>query len=315
MNMNDVEALLQNEDHIGIRGGDSASSNSNQQTSYLFSPLRASIVYSRFQIMVNLMEYGANVYELFGVNFDESAAVMLTRQNSSKTNEDFVNALKLLHRQFGPFITQNKNNQLIFNEYDKCLNKLNEFIACPNVYRRMLLEFVKNVCLKINYNLNLATRLDLFMNSTSKNTLEHVLKLTDKFEANFSLDDLEWSDYVNIVSDFVVSIDFLLSNEQTLENPATEVNNAYGGALNQLSRKPNFHQNLFDFAKFLMQKFFAPKSLKELCRFKLRKLVFERIARDQAQYGKKFSKRDHQLTILNSFHLPNYLITYLLHSN
>ena len=93
-----------------------------------------------------------------------------------------------------------------------------------------------------------------------------------------------------------------------------DINNASVN-LNQLSRKPNFHQNLFDFSKFLMLKFFAPKSLKELCRFKLRKHVFDKITSDKMQYSRTFSKRVHQLNVLNSFNIPSYLINYLLHAN
>ena len=159
LNENDINVLIQNEDHIGIRRRqERAESESNsdhmrsnqQQTSYLFSPLRASIVYSRFQIMIHLLEYGANVYELFGATFNGEEEEEESKK--STYNEDYVNALKLLHRQFGPFLSQN------LNEYDRCLNKLNEFIACPNVYRRMLIEFVKNVYTKVANNQVLASQ-------------------------------------------------------------------------------------------------------------------------------------------------------------
>ena len=142
LNANEVEMLIQDEDHVGL--SNHCLNEAGSQTTYLFSPLRASIVYARFQIMYYLLEYGANVYELFGATNDK----MLNKTNS-KMNEEYVNSLKFFHRQFGPFISKTKDNQLIFNEYDKCLNKLNDFIDNPNVYRRMLVEFVRNTCNKI----------------------------------------------------------------------------------------------------------------------------------------------------------------------
>ena len=315
LNSNDMNLLMQDDDHIGIRRdarmpigsalvSDQTQQQQQQQTSYLFSPLRASIVYSRFQIMITLLEYGANIYELFGatLNGDES--------NKQTYNDDYVNALKLLHRQFGPFLSQN------LNEYDKCLNKLNEFISCPNVYRRMLIEFVKSICTKIAANKVLSSQLSLNAVNNSKNSLDQVISLTQHFESCLNeeiskeREDDEWRDYLNLSSDFFVSIDLLLSanNEQ---NPILNENNV---ALNQLSRKPLFHQTLFEFSKFLMSKFFAPKKLKELCRFTLRQTVLSKIQRDQVKYGKNFTKRDHLNVLLKTFNLPNNLIDYLLHS-
>ena len=313
-----MNLLIQDEDHIGIRRdvrtslnsiSDQTRSNHPQHTSYLFSPLRASIVYSRFQIMITLLEYDANVYELFGATFNNEES------NKPTYNDDYVNALKLLHRQFGPFLSQN------LNEYDKCLNKLNEFISCPNVYRRMLIEFVKNVYSKIESNQVLASQLSLNLNASNKNSLDQIRILTENFERYLSEQngkgirgEDDWRDYLNLASDFFVSIDFLLSsnNEQNNNNPILNENNV---ALNQLSRKPLFHQTLFEFSKFLMEKFFAPKKLKELCRFKLRKIILSKIQRDQVKYSKTFTKRDHQVAMLKTFNLPNNLIDYLMHSN
>ena len=131
--------------------------------------------------MLNLCEYGANVYELFGANYNEASLI----DPKSTSSEDFVNALKLLQRQFGPFITQTTNTQLL-NGYDTFLNKLNEFIL-PNVYRRMLIEFVKNIYTKIGTNQVLASFLanPNGATGTSRSSLDHVIKLTEHFENNF----------------------------------------------------------------------------------------------------------------------------------
>ena len=312
LDISDVELLIQDDDHVGMRATISHSeptrfSRQQQQTSYLFSPLRASIVYSRFQIMVNLCEYGANVYELFGAHFNEASLV--DPRQSPASSEDFVNALKLLHRQFGPFITQSKGEHLSSNDYGKCLCKLNEFISSPNVYRRMLLEFVASICSKIkatNHHHILAGQLNLGQ-ATSKHSLEHIIKLTEHLRSNSAVmsDSDEWSDYLFAANDFFVALDFVLSDP---ERSATVLGE------NQLSRKPRFHQSLFEFGKFLTQRFFAPKSLKELCRFKLRAALLTKIQRDKLKYSREFTKRDHQIEILKSFNLPNNLLNYLMHS-
>jgi hypothetical protein len=307
LNQNDLDLLIQDDDHIGIaRGPISVTTGQQlqqqQQTSYLFSPLRASIVYSRFQIMVYLMEYGANVYELFGSNLNEI--------NKTTTSDDFVNALKLLHRQFAPFIAQTPaNSKQTLNEYDICLNKLNEFILCTNVYRRMLLEFVKSVYTKIETNAILTSQLSLNLNTTnSRNTLSNISILTGYYEKSLDASREDWNDYLTLVNDFFVSIDLLLSQQE--QNPILN------SVLNQLSRKPKFYQNLFEFSKFLMDKYFAPKTLKELCRFRLRAILLDKITYDkEAKYSRTFTKRDHLVKILETFKLPNYLLKYLLHSS
>ena len=113
------------------------------------------------------------------------------------------------------------------------------------------------------------------------------------------------------MNDFFVSIDFLLSN-QNQNNPILNGNNS---ALNTLSLKPMFHQTLFEFSKFLMLRFFAPKTLKELCRFKLRQEMFDRIKLDKLKYSHAFTKKDHCELILNTFKLPCNLLSYLMHSD
>lgn len=148
--------------------------------SYLFSPLRASIVYSRFQIMAYLLEFNANVYELFNVTQPSSSHLNLNSSSSSSTNkrrcklprpgrafdaklnEDYLNTLKFFHRQFAideqqlnaaasssssssSTSSSNGSSPLTAAELENQLNILNEFIDDVNVYRRMLIEFVKNL--------------------------------------------------------------------------------------------------------------------------------------------------------------------------
>lgn len=118
---------------------------------YLFSPLRASIVYSRFQIMAYLLEFNANVYELFNVSRlqqtsdGERRKFRLPRPGrliEPRLNEDYLNALKFFHRQFAVDEASSTSSSV---DLDLQLNTLNEFIDDVNVYRRMLIEFVKNL--------------------------------------------------------------------------------------------------------------------------------------------------------------------------
>lgn len=157
-----ANTLLQSEDlsgGIGSRSSDTSASSSST-ASYLFSPLRASIVYSRYQIMAYLLEFNANVYELFNVSRFASGAVVGGRRCklprpgrvfNPKLNEDYLNSLKFFHRQFAAdqqttattTTAAATTNQIV--DLEQQLNFLNEFIDDVNVYRRMLIEFVKNL--------------------------------------------------------------------------------------------------------------------------------------------------------------------------
>lgn len=142
-----ANTLLRTED---LSGGIAASrSGDPSSTSYLFSPLRASIVYSRFEIMAHLLEFNANVYELFnvgrvGCGERKFKLVRPGRDFNSKLNEDYFNSLKFFHRQFSPD-EQTATNGSQTVDLDLQMNILNEFIDDVNVYRRMLIEFVKNL--------------------------------------------------------------------------------------------------------------------------------------------------------------------------
>lgn len=106
----------------------------NENSSFLFSPIRASIVYSQFTIMKYLLEYGANVNELFSI----VAKPMGTSECfDAVSNDNYVNSLKFFHRQFGHVVKTNESSPFLV--------VLNEFVQNQNVYRRMLIEFVKNV--------------------------------------------------------------------------------------------------------------------------------------------------------------------------
>lgn len=150
--------LLQSEDMTGAISNPQQqqqqqhSSTTTTTASYLFSPLRASIVYARFQIMSYLLEFNANVYELFNVSRVEKRTRKLPRPGrgfNPKLNEDYVNSLKFFHRQFvineEQQQQQTSTNQTVAYDLDMQLDILNEFIDDVNVYRRMLVEFVKNL--------------------------------------------------------------------------------------------------------------------------------------------------------------------------
>lgn len=138
--------LLQSEDMSG--GIANPQQPNSSTTSYLFSPLRASIVYARFEIMAFLLEFNANVYELFNVSRVEKRTRKLARPGrefNPKLNEDYVNSLKFFHRQFVINDEQQASTQTVACDLDLQLEILNEFIDDVNVYRRMLVEFVKNL--------------------------------------------------------------------------------------------------------------------------------------------------------------------------
>lgn len=162
-----ANTLLRTED---LSGGIAASRAADQNTttvsstSYLFSPLRASIVYSRFQIMTYLLEFNASVYELFNVGpvtcggSGDKSKFKLPKPGPTldlRLNDDYVSSLKFFHRQFALDEVQNTAAATSLStttvlgqapvDLDLQLSILNEFIDDVNVYRRMLIEFVKSL--------------------------------------------------------------------------------------------------------------------------------------------------------------------------
>lgn len=168
-----ANTLLQSEELSRfVGGGDINNPNSmgssSSTASYLFSPLRASIVYSRFQIMAYLLEFNANVYELFNVSRGGGRRKKCKlprpgRTFNAKLNEDYLNSLKFFHRQFATASAAASSEEQTTStsssssspsssstpppnvDLEMQLNILNEFIDDVNVYRRMLIEFVKNL--------------------------------------------------------------------------------------------------------------------------------------------------------------------------
>ena len=145
--------LLHPED---LSGMSRAAMDSVTSAPYLFSPLRASIVYSRFQIMFYLLEFNANVYELFNV-VKRSKLPRPSSLYNPRINDDYLNSLKFFHRQFsmqddqinfnygGNSSSTSGNSFISGANLGEQLVMLNEFIDDVNVYRRMVLEFIKNL--------------------------------------------------------------------------------------------------------------------------------------------------------------------------
>ena len=261
---------------------------------FLFSPIRASIVYSQESIMNHLLKFNANVYELFG----EIKLVSF----KPKLNEELVNALKFFYRQFG---TIEQKNNLLF--------RLNEFIEDVNIWRLMLVEFVKYILINLKLNSEII-RLDQFLTPFSRNSTEYVAEITADMENG---SELKMSQYLTLINEFIESVNLFLSSEQVLNNQQhilVSVGNRreYNEFLRDLLQKPNYHKNLIEFACYLVESFYRPKSLKQLCRFKIRKIVFDQIDNSNIKYNKQFLKTNHMEAILNTYKLPNYLRNYVL---
>lgn len=299
---------------------------------YLFSPLRASIVYSRYQIMMNLLEYNANVYELFGASTPNKRPVKCSNAFNSRTNDEYLNSLKFFHRQFLTTTTstaandtdlprQQQQQQQTGNEHtlNYYLDVLNDHIDDPNVYRRMLVEFVKSLIHKINSNLNVIDRLYEYLNSVNQNNVEYIDKLNQSI--NNGEQAVDWDDYVNIVRDFIKSLDTFLSsnpeNGQNFNNNNTShntTNQNNGSADSAKTKKTNVNESLFEFSLSLMRKYFKPKSLKEISRFKLREMLFQDI--DQQQKHKSPRLKNDQLNYkIVQLNLPKHLRNYVLFKN
>jgi len=264
---------------------------------YLFSPLRASIVYSKFQIMIYLLQYGANVYELFG-----SASINLINNNNNlkqlinnNINEDYVNSLKFFHRQ-------------LF-EHENYFCYLNSFIQNKNVYRRMMLEFVKNIFYRIKSNYNLMCRLDGYLLAASfgqYQSVEYVIDIICKLDMEKECDN----NYLEIIKQFISVLDEFINTE--LVNNETNRRD-FNDFFQIVTQKPNYLKNVFDYSVYLYVKYFRPVTLKDLCRFKIRKILLNKINLDNLKYKNEFLKSNQLEMLLNQCGLPNHLIKYLLY--
>ena len=258
--------------------------------------------------MIYLLQYGANVYELFGSVSASLTGSDLGHVNFNQLiNEDYVNSLKFFHRQLGSRTA----------EHDKYFAYLNDFIENKNVYRRMLIEFVKNICTKIKMNMNLATRIDRYLVTFSKYSLSQVIEATfhnDHEESTI----ISFTDYIEIANEFVCHIDLFINKELIAVANETELNNnrrEFNDFFQIVTQKPNYLKNVFEYALFLVDKHFKPVSLKETCRFKIRKILLNRTNSLHVKYKSNFFKINHQEAILGSCGLPTHLINYLLHRN
>lgn len=279
-----------------------------ENITFLFSPIRASIIYSQFKIMNYLLEYGANVNELFS---------MVGPKNPDRydplLNDNFVNSLKFFHRQFGQVIKTNEKSMF--------LSSLNDFVSDQNVYRQMLTEFVKNVYTNIKLNPDLTHRIDQFLTTFGKSSIETIIHLTRLIESPYQ-NEIEISEYLRVVNEFMCAIDQFISSENIITNENDEninvpvINNRrdYNDFVRNLIQKPNHHKNLFDFAKYLIGEFYHPKSLKELARFRLRKEIFKSLeGMEGVKYGSGFLKSNRLEMCASGYGLPRNLVNYLLH--
>ncbi len=279
-----------------------------ENITFLFSPIRASIIYSQFKIMNYLLEYGANVNELFSMvgpkNPDNHYDALL--------NDNFVNSLKFFHRQFGQVIKTNEKSTF--------LTSLNEYVQDQNVYRQMLIEFCKNVTQNIKLNPDLSYRIDQFLTTFGKSSIDCVINMTKLIEKP-NQNELKMSDYLDLVNQFMCAIDQFISSEQIITNENIENVNVpvisnrrdYNDFVRNLIQKPDHHKNLFDFASYLIGEFHHPKSLKELTRFTLRRSMFKSLESSKVRYGKGLLKSKRLEVYASDHGLPKNLVNYLLH--
>jgi hypothetical protein len=298
-NYQQINALINDEDHVGIQG----------HQEYLFSPLKASIVYSRYEIMIFLLKYGANVYELF--YYSKSDYEDFNLRDNLKPNEYYVNSLKFLFREFGkhglasPLEKNSKNNA-------NYLKLLNDFIENQNVYRKMLIEFVKTICNKIKSNPRLLKIFDNYLNDSKNFHTDLLYTITIEIQNNKA--NLDWHNFILHATSFMKCVDSFLLLQFEVNNENNERKLSLDDFKILDYKRANYHTELFEFSKMLHFQCFAPKSLKELCRFKIRTFLFKQINSSKIKYKKYFTKSDHQIFILNKLNTPNYLIDYILHN-
>ena len=124
--------------------------------------------------------------------------------------------------------------------------------------------------------------------------------------------NLGWNNFILYATEFMAVVDsFLLLQLQLNNDDERKL------SLDDLKildyKKTNYHTEMFEFAKMLHFKYFVPKSLKELCRFKIRSHLIKKLNSSNIKYTKIHTKLEHQISFLQTFGLPNYLIDYVLH--
>ena len=361
---NQIDILLdENDDHIGLRGlAHLSSPAAAPNTLYLFSPLRASIVYARFKIMNYLLEFGANVYELFGVHHhtQEADKSRSHSSSSSSSQQGYASALKFFYKQFGsmckPLLHESSETTTTptttTNECAKYLSRLNEFIETPNVYRRMLLTFVRDVCAMLtsssssnNKGNNATSRSNQLLvdnfnsycgwNGIDSSPVRAIVDMIDEHEqvvaaaAAAASNYDEWLELLSRLGEFMALVDSFMNRSETngsgseprilspqRSGPAEQAA-AHHNKL--LKKTPHYYENCFQFGVTLMNRYGGPRSLKQLCRFQSRRLLMTGMAGkstrgDAYKYKKEFLKMDHLRASLASLSLPSDLNNYLLYA-
>lgn len=301
LNCSQIDLITNNEDHVGVPG----------HQEYLFSPLKASIVYSRHEIMIYLLKYGANVYELFFYNKPEYEYTNSNLRDCLKPNDYYVSSLKFLYREFGKSLRNSSKQDNNFNSNINYLKILNDFIENQNVYRQMLIEFVKSICYKLMSNSRLSQIFDDYLNDFKNFQTDLLYKMINELQFN-KKSNLGWNNFILYATEFMAVVDsFLLLQLQLNNDDERKL------SLDDLKildyKKTNYHTEMFEFAKMLHFKYFVPKSLKELCRFKIRSHLIKKLNSSNIKYTKIHTKLEHQISFLQTFGLPNYLIDYVLH--
>jgi hypothetical protein len=268
----------------------------------LFSPLRAAIVYGRLEIMLLLLKYGANLNELFDDCLNNDS-----EEEMSPIHKRYLNALHFFHRQLSnrsPSTSDNGNSNK--NQF---LDILNNYICNVNVYRRMVISFVYYTCLNIKSDKNLMDGFDEFCYKFGRNSIEKVVNATNSIEAS-TLNGMSLDQYLEMCGEFFTSLDMFTASDIF---DRYHLNNLhFNTRYLKLNRLTNYHSNIFEFStSLLMVNYFKPKTLKELCRFKLRNKLFNSM-NTTFRYNSTFLKCDHFVEIVNQLGLPNSIKNYLL---
>jgi hypothetical protein len=243
--------------------------------------------------MIYLLEFNTNVDELFECSSSTtqpSSTNQSSINNNHTTNDSQqISTLKLFYRQF--FSGENKKSNFCY------LEKLNTFIQNPNVYRKIYFDLIKSCLNQMKQNLilmNLITN-DLQMNSTFESMSDCFFQYFNYYPFN----NLHLEQFIFNVRDFLNAIDSFIIQKQIQFNVNTNSQITF--------------RDLLSFSELLMQRFFKPRTLKELSRFHLRKMLFYKLDSSNRKYNMSCMKMDQMKSMLDSLQIPNYLKTYILH--
>jgi hypothetical protein len=171
------------------------------------------------------------------------------------------------------------------------LDRLDSFTPSPRVYKDMLLDCLQYFMTKV------VGQAMLFDNSVAGERVSGLIGLKDRL-----------NEMVCTIDSFFVAVDQLLDSIHIFisENDS------------QPNLKANVEfSNLVSFAKSVFKRYYKPKTLKELCRFKLRKIVFDAVSRYQSKgkYSMKYRKTEALYDMLYKLNVPTgYYRDYLMHA-